>query len=62
MEYEGVDEYKCESTIGFGITTSKQRGSVMETLLMMMMMMMMMMMEIDVEAFKILVPSPLVWW
>ena len=57
MEYEGVNEYKCKSTIGFGITTSKQRGSVMETLLMMMMTM-----EIDVEAFKILVPSPLVWW
>jgi hypothetical protein len=30
-------------------------GLTMETLLMMMM-------EIDVEAFKILVPSPLVWW
>ena len=56
MVYEGVNEYKCKSTIGFGIT-SKQRGSVMETSLMMMMTM-----EIDVEAFKILVPSPLVWW
>ena len=57
MEYECANEYKCKSTIGFGITTSKQRGSVMETSLMMMMTM-----EIDVEAFKILVPSPLVWW
>jgi hypothetical protein len=54
MEYEGVNEYKCKSTIGFGITTSKQWGLVIETLLMMMTM------EIDVEAFKILVPSPLV--
>jgi hypothetical protein len=55
MEYEGVNEYKCKSTIGFGITTSKQISvSMMEPLLMMMTM------EIDVEAFKILVPSPLV--
>ena len=56
MEYEGMNEYKCKSTLGFGITTSKQRGSVMETFLMMMTM------EIDVEAFKFQVPSPLVSW
>jgi hypothetical protein len=35
---------------------SKKRGSAMETLFMMMAM------EIDVEAFNILVSSPLVWW
>ena len=39
--------------LGFGITTKNTKGSVMETVLMMMTMM-----EIDVEAFKILVPSP----
>jgi hypothetical protein len=56
MEYEGMNEYKCKSTVGFVCTTSKQWGLVIETLLMMMTM------EIDVEAFKILVPYPLVWW
>jgi hypothetical protein len=54
MKYNGTIEYNRESTLGFGITTSRQRGSAMVTLLLMMMM------EIDVEAFKILVPSPLV--
>jgi hypothetical protein len=31
MENEGMNEHKCESTIEFGITTIRQRGSVMET-------------------------------
>jgi hypothetical protein len=51
-----MQELKCKFTPGFGITTSKQRRSEMETLLMTMMM------EVDMEAFKILDPSPLVWW
>jgi hypothetical protein len=56
IKYYGANEYKSKSTLGFGITTSKKRGSAMETLFMMMAM------EIDVEAFNILVSSPLVWW
>jgi hypothetical protein len=56
MEYDGTNEYKCKFTLGFGITTSKQRGPAMEMLLMTMMM------KVDMEAFKILVPSPIVWW
>jgi hypothetical protein len=55
MKYNGTIEYKSKSTLDFGITTSRQRRSAMVTLLLMMM-------EIDVEAFKIPVPSPLVWW
>jgi hypothetical protein len=56
MEYDGTNKYKYKSTLGFGSTTSRQRGWAMETMLMTMTM------EINVEAFKILVPSPLVWW
>jgi hypothetical protein len=56
MKYNGTNEYKCKSTIGFIITMSRRRGSAMEMLLMKMTM------EIDVDAFNILAPSPLMWW
>ena len=36
MKYDDTIEYKCKSKIQSRITTSNQRGSVMETLLMMM--------------------------
>jgi hypothetical protein len=51
-----MNEFKCKSTIVFRIITNKSRGSVIETMLMTMTM------EINMEAFNILVPSPLVWW
>jgi hypothetical protein len=56
MECNGTNEYKCKSTLGFEITTSKGRGLAVETMLMTMTM------EINVKALKILVPSPLAWW
>jgi hypothetical protein len=56
VKYNGINEYECKSALGFGITMSRRRLSVMESLLMKMMM------EIDVVAFKILTPSLLVWW
>ena len=48
MKYEGTFEYKCNSTLRFGLQQSIQRGSVMETLLMKTMMM-----QTGVKAFKI---------
>jgi hypothetical protein len=51
VKYNGINKYECKSALGFGITTSRWRLSVMESLLMKMTM------EIDVDAFKILTPS-----
>ena len=54
MEYIWGIEYKCKCTTRVWNYNQVNKVSVMETVLMMMTMMM----EIDVEAFKILVPSP----
>ena len=59
MIYEGKVEYKCKSTIEFGLQQSRQRGSMLETLLMKMMMM-----KTDAWPYKMQVSSSswVVWW